>query len=193
MIKSQIYCVDETRTELGESALWSPNEQAIYWVDGLAPAIYRRKLGEADKTMWSMPEEVGCIGLRRGGGLVVALRRGFFLLDTETGQLSHIIDPEPDRPRSRFNDGKIDRQGRFWSGTVQEALTPAQGNSNARFYDPVGILWRLDPDYSTHQMAMDITMNNGLCWSPDDRRMYFSDSFTREIVVYDFDAETGAI
>jgi sugar lactone lactonase YvrE len=190
---ADVYCVDEASMNLGESALWSPVERAIYWVDGLAPAIYRNDMTSGVTTRWPAPDEVGCIGLHRRGGLVAALRSGFYAFDPATGAFDPICDPEADRPRSRFNDGKVDRGGRFWSGTVQESLTVGTADTNARYYDPVGRLWRLDPDLSVHQLADGITMNNGLCWSPDNTRMYFSDSFTREIVIYDFDVATGAI
>ncbi|MCC6776965.1 MAG: SMP-30/gluconolactonase/LRE family protein [Hyphomicrobiales bacterium] len=188
-----VYCADEASMILGESALWSPAEQAIYWVDGLAPAIYRKDMRSGLTAHWSAPDEVGCIGLRTGGGLVAALRSGFYGFDPASGLFDPICDPEADRPRSRFNDGKVDRGGRFWSGTVQESLTVGSADTNARYYDPVGRLWRLDPDLSVSRHADGITMNNGLCWSPDNRRMYFSDSFTREIVIYDFDIASGAI
>jgi sugar lactone lactonase YvrE len=188
-----VYCIDQTSMNLGESALWSPGEQTIYWVDGLEPAIYRRNMQTHKNESWKMPDEVGCIGLRKKGGLVVALRSGFYIFDPESGVLDSICDPEADRPRSRFNDGKVDRRGRFWSGTVQEALKVGTADTNAKYYDLVGNLWRLDVDLTAHRLAEGITMNNGLCWSPDDRRMYFSDSFTREVVIYDFDIETGNI
>lgn len=189
----RVYCADETPTILGESALWSADEGAIYWVDGLRPSIHRRILASGETTAWPAPDEVGCIGLRAKGGLVVALRSGFYTMDTNTGALTPICDPEADRPRSRFNDGKVDRAGRFWSGTVQESLTVGTADTNARYYDPVGKLWRLDPDGRATECASGITMNNGQCWSPDDRRMYFSDSFTREVVVYDYDLASGSI
>jgi sugar lactone lactonase YvrE len=192
-VKQDVYCADETPMNLGESVLWSPAENAIYWVDGLEPAIYRRDIQLRETKKWTMPDEAGCIGLRKNGGLVVALRSGFYTFDIGQDVLKPICDPESDRPRSRFNDGKVDRRGRFWSGTVQESLTVGTADSNAKYYDPVGNLWRLDADRTAHKMAEGITMNNGLCWSPDNRRLYFSDSFTREIVIYDFELETGDI
>jgi sugar lactone lactonase YvrE len=192
-MKYQVYCADDTSMNLGESALWSPRESAIYWVDALEPAIYRKDINKGSTEAWKMPDEAGCVGLRRKGGLVVALRSGFYTFNPANGALDPICDPEADRPRARFNDGKVDRRGRFWSGTVQESLTVGAADTNARYYEPVGQLWRLDPDLTVHKMADRITMNNGLCWSPDDKRMYFSDSFTREIVTYDFDAPSGGI
>jgi len=192
-MNDRVYCADETPTILGESALWSSGERAMYWVDGLRPSIHRRVLGSGKTTKWDAPEEVGCIGLRAKGGLVAALRSGFYSFDTETGTFMAICDPESDRPRSRFNDGKVDRGGRFWSGTVQESLTVGTADSNARYYDAVGKLWRLDPNGRAKECANGITMNNGLCWGPGNDIMYFSDSFTREIVVYDYDLATGDI
>ena len=162
-MKDRIYCADQTPMMLGESALWSVDEGAIYWVDGLRPSIHRRIIVSGETAVWQAPDEVGCIGLLARGGLVAALRSGFYTLNIGSGELTPICNPEADRPRSRFNDGKVDRRGRFWSGTVQESLTVGTADSNARFYDPVGKLWRLDPDWRAKECASGITMNNGQC------------------------------
>ena len=83
---------------------------------------------------------------------------------------SSIADPEADIADTRFNDGKTDRQGRFWSGTMFEA----PGKKPAK----IASLWRLDPDLSVHRIVDGIGCANGLAWSPDSRTMYFTDSHT---------------
>ncbi|MBN9000413.1 MAG: SMP-30/gluconolactonase/LRE family protein, partial [Rhizobiales bacterium] len=85
----------------------------------------------------------------------------------------------------RFNDGKVDRQGRFWSGSMFEAQDkPIQ---------LVGSLYRLDPDLSAHRMTEGIGCSNGLAWSPDSRTMYFADSHAGAVWAYDFDPVAGTI
>ena len=90
------------------------------------------------------------------------------------------MDPEPDKLGNRFNDGAVDRQGRFWAGTMGGG-------------DPVGALYRLDQDQSIRTMVTDIKISNGLGWSPDNKTMYYADTGYRTIWAYDFDPATGAI
>ena len=77
--------------------------------------------------MWEMPEEIGSFSLRKGGGAIVALQDGLSFFDFETGELKHLVDPEQDRPGNRFNDGKCDRQGRYWAGTMDNEETDRNG------------------------------------------------------------------
>lgn len=122
------------------------------------------------------------MALREAGGMVVGLRSGLASLDFETGAVTAIADPEADRPDNRFNDGKVDRQGRFWAGTLNDAEA-----------DPLGSLYRLDPGGVVTLMQDGAVVSNGVGWSPDDRTMYFTDSAVRTIWAYDYEAETGAI
>lgn len=179
---SEVRCVVEDREILGESPVWSVAEQALYWVDVRAPAIHRLDPATADHRVWDMPEQIGSIGLASDSRLIAALRTGFFFFEPKTGGLAPIHDPEPDLPGNRLNDGKMDRKGRFWCGSMAD---PERA--------PAGTLYRLDPDGSCTAMADGITIPNALCWSPDGATMYFADSPERVIRAYDFDPASGAI
>lgn len=122
------------------------------------------------------------MGLRRSGGAVVALRSGFASVDFETGDSTTINNPIAGTSDMRFNDGRCDRRGRFWAGTLHEKR---QAGTAA--------LYRLDPDASCHKMFGGITVANGLAWSPDDQTMYFADSHVRTIFSFEFDPDTGAL
>jgi len=128
-----------------------------------------------------MPEATGCIGLRQAGGLVAAMRTGFVLLDTANGALTPLLDPEAHLPGNRFNDGKVDRAGRFWAGTKNLA------NSS----EPSGSVYRLERDHSAHKVVSGISCTNGIAWSPDSRVMYLCDTWVRRIYRYRFDLATG--
>ena len=174
--------VIEAGNLIAESPVWSTAEQALYWVDVEGKLIQRRDRRD-EIASWPMPEPTGCIGLRRGGGLVAAMRTGFHSLDTDTGALTPIMDPEADRPENRFNDGKVDRRGRFWAGSKH--ITDRS--------EATGALYRLDGAGGCARMDEGITCTNGIAWSADDRTMYLCDTWVRHIHAYDFDPETGSI
>jgi sugar lactone lactonase YvrE len=129
-----------------------------------------------------MPELVGAVVPRRRGGLVAAMQNGFKAVDPETGAVSLIANPEADKPGNRFNDGKCDRRGRFWAATMAIDTQPGEGS-----------LYRLDTDGRVSRMDTGFHVSNGLGWSPDNRRFYFTDSGPKRIYVYDFDLEGGAV
>jgi sugar lactone lactonase YvrE len=185
---AEILDIIETGAILGESPVWSVRDRVLYWVDIKAPAIHRFDPATRIDRSWPVAQEIGSIALRQGGGLVAALRDGFALIEPDLTTLEWITDPETDQPLNRFNDGKCDRQGRFWSGTMHDPPGPPETYFER---DPVGVLYRLDVDDSCHAMADGILVSNGLAWSPDGTAMYFTDSPRRTIWTYDCDPATG--
>lgn len=167
---------------LGEGPVWSARDNRLLWVDILAPALLTGDPAAHTFASRPLPELIGAIAPRRRGGLVAAMQSGFKALDPETGALSLIAAPKNHKPGHRFNDGKVDRAGRFWAGTL--AMTTAPGE---------GTLYRLDPDGRVATMDEGFQVSNGMGWSPDDRRFYFVDTGPRRIYAYDFDLASGAI
>ena len=167
---------------LGEGPVWVPEEQALYWVDILRPALQRWHPASGMYQNWMMPTDIGCFALREKGGAVLGLRTGFAFLDFSSSTVSPLSDPEADLTYTRFNDGKCDRLGRFWAGTMDEE------SPNTR-----GALYKLDPNGKIRQMKPRIGISNGLGWSPDNRIMYYTDSAKRTIWAYDFDLRNGTI
>jgi sugar lactone lactonase YvrE len=162
--------------------VWSVPEQALYWVDIHAPAMYRLDPATGATRDWPMPSRIGSFGLREQAGAVVALEDGFHVLDFATGGLTYLTGPMR-VPGTRFNDGKVSPDGRFWAGTMDE-------ESLSR---PIATLYRLDPDGSAHPMVEQLIVSNGLAWSADGATMYHSDSKVPVIWAYDYDTATGAI
>jgi sugar lactone lactonase YvrE len=126
-----------------------------------------------------MPSFVGSFALRRAGGLLVALADRLAFFDPASGRFETAAELPPGL---RCNDGKCDRAGRFWVGTMHDAER-----------EPLGTLYRLDGDRSLHAVGDGITVPNSLAWSPDNRVMYHADSAERTIYAYDVDHATGAI
>jgi sugar lactone lactonase YvrE len=122
------------------------------------------------------------MALRRGGGAVLALDDGFYFFDFATGKLDLITLVDAEQPRTRLNDGKCDRRGRFYAG----------GMDDKEELKICG-LYRLDPDLKVTQIDRGIICSNGPCWSPDNKTFYFADTFQGEYWAYDFDIETGSV
>jgi len=180
-----IECVFDAGAELGEGTLWDPAAGVLWWLDIWGRRIHRHDPATGRNDSWEGPEYPGCLGLRASGGLVMTMATGFHFFDPSTGGFMPIADPEADDPRTRFNDGKPDRQGRFWSGSMYEV-----SDSPIEF---VGSLYRLDIDLSVHRIVTGIGCSNGLAWSPDSATMYFADSHAGLVWAYDFDPASGEV
>lgn len=178
----RIEILADVKTTLGEGPLWDVDEQRLYWIDSFDGRVFRCTADGRELRAWDVPQKIGSMALRKQGGAVVSLARGFHFLDFRSGEVELIVDPEPDKPANRLNDGKVDRQGRFYAGSMdtQEA-------------GPNGALYRLDPDLSLHRLDAGIVVSNGPCWSPDGRTFYFADTWSGEIWAYDCDPASGAI
>jgi L-arabinonolactonase len=169
--------------KLGEGPLWDPVDRVLYFVDSLAPAIYRFDPASGTVKRRDPPgSSIGSLALRKQGGLVLAMDAGFHAFDFETGDCQVINEPEGHLPDCRFNDGKVDRQGRFVAGSLEKSFSS----------DPCG-LYRLDHDHSVARIADGISCANGPCWSPDGGTFYFVDGCDEFIHAYDYDQVTGQV
>lgn len=174
--------IGDIQCKLGEGPVWDVPEQALYFVDSIGRRLWRHDPESGDFRSWETPALAGSLALREGGGAVLALGNGFHLFDLETGAATLIGDPEAHLPITQFNDGKVDRRGRFLAGTVATDMK-----------SPVCGLYRLDADLSVSQLDQGFVITNGPCWSPDGGTFYFADSIPFAIYAYDYDQETGAV
>ena len=179
---TDIACVVDCKNKLGEVPVWDVDEEALYWVDIENKLLQRYAPATAEARRWTLPERIGSFALRRRGGLVCALASGFAFFDPVSGRIDWIDKPEAGIARNRFNDGKCDRKGRFWAGTMDDRLE-----------EHTGALYRLDTDLTVHRLVGSIGISNSLAWSPDNRRFYFADTMDRAIYLFDYEHETGAI
>ena len=176
----QVERIVRCQNDLGEGPIWHIQEGALYWLDINQCKIQRFDPKSKDVQVYDMPFKITALAMRKSGGFLCATEKGFHFWDPSRNHLSFINHPEIDKAGARFNDGKVDRQGRFWAGT----MTP-QGATSA--------LYRIDPDLSVQRMAGGITISNGIAWSPDNRRMYYADTLRYTIFDYRFNLETGEI
>lgn len=179
----------DARNATGESPVWSAEEQALYWVDIPAGQLQRWSPADNRTQRWETPEMLGCIARCRDGGWIAGMQSGLFhlqpgadgsLLSRPLSAVAHA------RPGMRFNDGRCDRQGRFWAGSM--LLDMAAGIA-------AGAMYRYSAGQSEPLAAQlnDLIVPNGLAFSPDGRTMYLSDSHpsVQAIWAFDYDIDTG--
>lgn len=170
--------------ELGECPLWSATEQALYWVDIAGRAIHRFDPATGTDEHWPMPSEPGCIGLARAGGLVAALRDGFYRFHPATRNLRKVADAPYDTAQMRFNDGRCDGAGRFWAGAMFEPRTREAAAMHCLDNGHVRAGWG-------PAEGLGVKVSNGLAFAPDGLTLYQSDSPNHVIYRFDFDPATG--
>jgi sugar lactone lactonase YvrE len=158
-------------------------QQRLYFIDSFGANIFRCTHDGREIRAWDLPAKIGSMALRKdGNGALLSLANGFHVIDFKTGEVSLVDNPLGDNPAIRLNDGKVDRRGRFISGSMD---TMESG--------PNGSLYRVDPDFKVTKLDSGIIVSNGPCFSPDDRIFYFADSWSGEIWAYDYDIKTGAV
>ncbi len=177
----------EAGDSLGETPVWSVDEQLLYWVNCEDPPRLRRwdpVTGEIRD--WPMPERIGGFALRAKGHPIVCLGSGVYDLDLASGALS-LIAPSPYAPHVRLHESCIDRRGRLWLGSTDESV-----GQNGDIWPGGGGFSRLDGDRLT-VMVPHMNITNMLAFSPSGDTMYFCDSLRRLIWAADMDPERGAI
>jgi sugar lactone lactonase YvrE len=169
----------DVRAELGECPIWSVEEHALYFVDIKGRALHRYRPATGEHAVMPMPEEIGCIGFKVGGGFIAGFRSGLWLLDGQGNREAKLADNPEDQSASRFNDGRVDPAGRFLAGTIDE---PKAGRSAHLYrYDRRGLT----------ALAGGLLTSNGVAFSPDGRMLYHSDTPTFTVWRYAYDPATG--
>ena len=171
------------RCRLGESPLWCEATHRLWWVDVLDALLFSHDPASGEtQTHRIAARRLGSIALRRAGGLLLACDDGVFASDPATGARRFLVDPEPDRPDHRKNDGRVDSAGCFWIGTLRETD-----------YAPVGALYRIAADGAATTKARGLAIPNALAFDPALGRMYYADTRAFAIMVCALDPATGAM
>jgi sugar lactone lactonase YvrE len=181
VLRSAIRPLIELRAKVSECPLWDGSSRQLHLVDIYGGAILTHDWATGQTRSVSVGQTVGSIGLAGGGRLVAGLQSSVALIDLATGAQERLAEIAHARPESRLNDGRCDPGGRFWVGSMREALD-----------EPAGALYRVDPAGGVSRQAHDIICSNGLAWSPDGRTMYHADSRRRTVWRYDYDVAAGA-
>lgn len=173
------------KARLGESPVWSPLDQRLYWVDIEGHRLHRFRPSDGANESIDVGQEIGCVALKRDGGIVAGMRKGVYAIDVWGEAPRLLLAPEADKPDNRFNDGSVDPRGRFWAGTMKMVGEP----------EAAGSFYRFDSHTECVQMLRGFFTTNGLAFSPDGRTLYCSDSYrsVRTIWAFDYDLDDGAI
>jgi sugar lactone lactonase YvrE len=171
----------DAKVWLGEGPVWEAPTQTLYWVDIFAKRIYM-----GSDLLAELDGYVGCVAPRQSGGLIAAFggdgeRLCFASLEADSAKSAVLLDLAEEPSSNRFNDGKCDPRGRFLAGTM-----------NMNETDPTGSLYSFDGKTIT-KLLSNVTISNGMTWSPDSKIFYYIDTPTREVRAFDYDLETGAI
>lgn len=176
-------CILDIQNSLGECPIWDDRTETLFWVDINQAALHRYNPATHRHDIIALSARIGSFSLcQTGPQLLAAGETGYNWLNPINGELKPIFDPEADLPDNRFNDGRCDRKGRFWAGTMCDPRR-----------EPVGSLYRLDSDLKCHRIRSQLTVPNSIAWSPNNQIMYFTDTPTRRILAFDYDLESGTI
>lgn len=172
-------CIADVGATLGEGPVWDAREAALYWVDIPEKRLFRWSDADGTRTI-PMSHHVCSLVPRASGGFIGGGYDGFLRLDASLAMVV-IGNPEPDLPGNRCNDGKLDRFGRFWAGTMDRAEAADTGS-----------LYRLDVDLSWQRIDTGYRVTNGPAFSRDGRTLYHTDSARQTVYAFDLAADGAA-
>ncbi|MEO8175202.1 MAG: SMP-30/gluconolactonase/LRE family protein [Sphingomicrobium sp.] len=176
----EVTCVADVHAVLGEGPLWVERDAALYWVDIKGWKIFR--LGPGDQLeQWATPFRIGSLAPRASGGFIAGTDHGIALVELDANRFEIVVHPEADRPDNRFNDGKVDRSGRFWAGTMDDTER-----------DAAGALYRIGPDLAASRIDDGYQVTNGPAFSPSGDLMYHNDSGRKVTYKFDLDRDGNA-
>lgn len=172
----------DVKNQLGEGILWDARSQSAFWTDIESSHFWQWQPGSEPKS-FALPQRLGSFALTGiAGSYIGAFERGFASFTPATGAFEMLSPVTEEHAHLRLNDGRVDRSGTFWAGSMAEAKGA-----------PLGSLWRYDGNSSASPFLGDIKIPNSLCWNRDGSQMYFADSPRQTIWRYAYDAERGPI
>jgi L-arabinonolactonase len=171
------------RNELGEGVLWSSEDYEVQWTDIFGRRFWAYRPSDGAARSVALPDRLSCFAPLGGTRLLAGFAGGLEVFDLEGGARQPIAAVEPDRPSTRVNDGKLDRRGRLVFGTMDEQ-SPAR---------PIGQIYSYGGGPAPRPLASGVRIANSIAFSPDGRRMYFADTPTKIIRVYDYDLDSGEL
>lgn len=174
-------CVLDIQATLGEGPSWDDGTKTLLWVDIENHLVNRFAPETGENQAWTVETNPSFAIATENGDILVGTRGGIVRLDPVSGELRQVANPDSNLGTHRFNDAKCDPRGRLFAGTISDKREP-----DANCY-------RFEPDFSYETVVTGVINSNGLCWSADQKTMYYIDTGTRKIDAFDYDVETGNI
>lgn len=167
---------------LGEGPLWIAQLGCFFWVDIEKGNLHRYHLATEKLEIRHFPHYLAVVLKGKNGELILGLDRKLVHYDWETVEIENLCEVEANESLHRFNDGKVDPQGRVWIGTL-----------STKFTEGAGSLYRIDSNLNPEIQLKNLTISNGMAWTEDQKTFYFIDTPTHKIQEYSFDSKTGEI
>lgn len=179
-----IEVINNIKNKVGESARWNQKNQCLYWIDAQRPYLYCYHPETKASHSYIMPAPLNCIDFDSNGELIGIMSNSLLRVSiiNNKAEIDYIKTKLIDDNSVSFNDGRLDLKNNFWVGTMDKSF---QHNS--------GKLYRISPSGEIIAMDEGFFISNGMDWSPDNKKFYFTDSLSRTIYQYNFDHETCAI
>ena len=178
--ESDVTCIADVHAVLGEGPVWVESQAALYWLDIKGRKVFRLD-EQGERREWTTPFRVGSLAPRASGGFIAGTDDGIATIDLDAGRFEIVDHPEAHLPDNRFNDGKVDRRGRFWMGSMDDTEK-----------DATGTLYRIDPDFTATRIDEGYKVTNGPAFSPAGDLMYHNDSARKVTYVFDLDESGNA-
>ncbi|HEY4654146.1 MAG TPA: SMP-30/gluconolactonase/LRE family protein [Cyclobacteriaceae bacterium] len=170
------------KADLGEGAIWNQRTSELWWVDIEQGIFYTYNPETGVEQSFAMDQRIGTVVPSKNGNAIVALQDGIYEYNLVTRTKALIVSPEDPARGNRFNDGKCDSLGRLWAGTL-----------NLEDKEGVAALYRIESSGKASRMLSNVSCSNGICWSHDNKTMYYIDTPTGMVQAFDFDLSEGTI
>lgn len=166
--------IDNKNRLVGEGPLWDDQKQKLYTVDIQNNLIISVNLSSGEVSETRYPQQIGCIALDRDGNIIAAAEDGIYYAESD-GSFTPLVKV-PDLKGRRFNDGKVGPDGHFYVGTI---------SNTTEYHD--GAFYRLSPTGELTELFDNVGNSNGLAWSPDETKLFYTDTRRHRVDVFDFD------
>ncbi len=172
----------DCRNTHGEGVFWNAADARLWWTDIHGKKLWWFDPATEDAGSIDMPDRVCCFAPRATGGFLLALAHELALFDPKSRAFESFFPFEPDNPNTRLNDGRTDRNGNFVAGGMNEITEEADSS-----------VVLVTPDLQVRTVIEKVSCANSICFSPDGRTMYFTDTPDQQILAYDYDAAAVAL
>ena len=180
MIKPRI--ISTSKSYLGESPYWHDKSKSFFWVDIIRGILYRYNFITKKIKKWKFNHNLSLIIESENEKLILALDLKIASFDLTLEKIEWLTELNGNEFVHRFNDGKCDVNGNLWIGSLNNKFEPLTGS-----------LYSLGNGLEFKERIKNLTVSNGIAWTKDNRLMYFIDSPSQEVKVYDFDTSKNEI